>query len=160
MRNCMILLTVLLFPLLSVAEKLPELGDGLPPSAKRKPHTRMKTSVDSMDDVYQIAVSNITFALAVDTSNRVVHVSTKSAKYTTSDGVRIGSTLSEVRAVPNATETTKPNGAYFYRLASGWNAVFAHGTKHSKAPVPKDAKVKFLFKSKYEKASGQQGPGE
>ena len=86
--------------------------------------TAVKTmvSLSHMEDSYHIRVDKILYTVSVDDQGLVSHLFTSDPAFRTVEGLSVGSTVDELRAVGATDFTYEHNWGCSARLPSGWRA--------------------------------------
>lgn len=101
---------------------------------------------------YRLSIGTISYTICID-AHGIDYIS-PDGPFKTPDGVAVGCTLAQVTEIAKATPIKRLGWAYYVPLPSGWNAAFAASRDDPTTdPLPKDARVCFLFKSNWAKTS-------
>ncbi|MCD4653651.1 hypothetical protein K8T06_06915 [bacterium] len=111
-------------PEIMYLDVLPELGEVLPVSEESLCY--ILTSSSSFDPCYDVVIRDLSFNVAVQSSdNTVVYISTSDPDFSTSEGYRVGTPF-EPGMVDNGMELNQERGwGCFTPLPSGWNAALS-----------------------------------
>src|ERR1700677_2412847 len=134
---------------LSVYTNLPQLGDPLPKEAKAEKIDGIQSSlmVDSGEilPAYDLLVGDVSYTICGDTHG-ITFISPR-GQFKTSEGIVVGSTLTQVIAIAKTSPIKRMGWAYYLPLPSGWNAAFiASGDDPTIERLPGNTHVSLLFK--------------
>ncbi len=95
-----------------------------------------------------IEIDGIKYGVAVDDRGQVAYVDCSDAKFSTPEGIKVGSTLEDVLKAGAKQPWGEPGWAYHTKLASGWSAAFVVGRGMTDGPLQPTSRVAWLFKRK------------
>ena len=122
------------------------LGHRLPRDAKLVAGTMLLTSPGQVRDVYAVQRDGVDFLVCPDSSRRITHIRTTDPAFRTPEGVHVGSSLKEIRAVSPVGEAYLPGWAYIVHLRSGWSAAFLAEDSVTEIAPWEDSIADFIFK--------------
>jgi hypothetical protein len=108
----------------------------------------MMTSLSESFPYTDVKIGEITYSMAANDSGKVVFISSSSPFFQTPEGVRVGSTLTEVLAAGGKPVTYVKNFTNYSELPSGWCAaftVFIGFTGNVTEPLDPNTKVSHFF---------------
>jgi len=123
---------------------LPQIGSHFQPAA-RPVHFEM-TSSASFDPAYAVTLNSIDFVVAVSQDDVVRYIATADRRFSTPDGIHVGSSLSSVLAAGATAPLPEPGWGFHTALLSGWSVGFTNGTGLSESPLPSNAGVVWIFR--------------
>jgi len=103
------------------------------------------TSSGSLDPAYWAMLNGTNFVVAVSQDNLVRYLATTDARFSTPEGIHVGSSLSSVLAAGAAPLMAEPGWGFHTLLPSRWSVAFTNGVGFSDPPLPEDAKVVWIF---------------
>jgi len=123
---------------------MPRIGEKFE-SGGRQHDLLLITSPSSADPCYFCRYGDIDLMVAVDDDNDIIHISTDDEDFVTPEGVRVGTILRDILAIPGTQLSEVRGWAYIVVLPSGWTAAFFDvDTNNAVAPTT-DTPVKWLF---------------
>jgi hypothetical protein len=122
---------------------LPQIGSHFQP-AGRPVHFEM-TSSASLEPAYAVTLNGVDFVVAVSRDDVVRYIATVDRRFSTPDGIHVGSSLCSVLAAGAASPLSEPGWGFHTLLPSRWSVGFTNGTGLSETPLPSDAKVVWIF---------------
>jgi hypothetical protein len=122
---------------------LPQIGSHFQPAVR--PVQGVMTSSASLDPAYAVTLNSIDFVVAVSQDDIVRYIATVDRRFSTPDGIHVGSSLTSVLAAGAAAPLPEPGWGFHTALRSGWSIGFTNGTSLSETPLPSDAKVVWIF---------------
>ena len=126
-------------PPVSIAA-IPQIGDPY-----RLPQGRILMTVASAQawPYETVEVLGVTYGIGVNTNTlKVAYIDTNDPKFKTSEGLAVGSTLSQVLATGAERPRAELGWAFHTQLRSGWSAAFVI----TDDPLEPTSKVAFFFK--------------
>jgi len=126
-----------------------KLQSEIPISAIKESST-YATIASKAERMYTYRENNNTFSVMVDNKNLISFFKAINPTFITPCGIKVGSTLSEVKKISKKEPILMPGWGYFILLSSGWFAGLGIDNKiQTHGKLSSDAKVVFLFKSIY-----------
>ena len=122
-----------------------EIGGSVPSNAK-KTDEGMLTSPSSIESCFLVKEQNIEYIIASDLNGFITYIQPKTESFETSEGIKVGSTLSEVQAVTTSEIIKIPGWAFTILLPSGWQTAFTQGSTMTEGKLKSNLKVNWLFK--------------
>jgi hypothetical protein len=122
---------------------LPQIGSHFQPAAR--PVRFEMTSGASLDPAYEVTFNGIDFVVAISRDDVVRYISTVDRRFSTPDGIHVGSSLSSVLAAGGAAPLPEPGWGFHTALRSGWSVGFTNGTGLSESPLASNARVVWIF---------------
>lgn len=115
-----------------------------------------KTKIDSSGTIvirqdisrklYKCNYQGISYWITLDAKRTIDFVLTNDSHFSTSEGLKIGSTYEDVLKFDDPTVTLAKNWASHVRLRSGWHAAFEPLDKKPNEDAISNSKIKFFFK--------------
>ena len=127
-----------------VVERMPSLGDPLP--CDPNPALHLLISSAQFAPSCLALLNGVAFDIASDSRSKVVYIGVDDPLYRTPEGIHPGSRLKDVLATGAAEPLPERGWAFHTRMKSGWNAAFVNGPTMTIEPLPRDSKVKWLYK--------------
>jgi hypothetical protein len=129
-----------------VPSTLPEIGQRMPCQVS-KTNIYMISSAQ-LSPGCEVKVGGITFFFASNDRNRIVYLSTEDPSFSTPEGIRVGSVLTDVLSSGGGEVLAEGGYAYYCRLPSGWYAQFPGIPGVLGEPPVNTSKVQVLFKKR------------
>lgn len=119
----------------------PDLG-ALLPNKSKFPTEFALVSAGSINKVYLVPAKGMVYQVAINEYDSIYFIATTDRSFTTSENVKIGTTLGELRRLLKDVEVVHEAGwAKYVKLPSGWNGAFQY-----EYALTEDSKVLFFFK--------------
>ncbi len=95
---------------------------------------------------HNLVVEGLSYTVATDNDGKVVYIGTSDPDFETDNGLRIGSTLQDVRSVTANRLLNEKGYGYTIHLPSGWTAGFFMGEHAADYEPTSESKVGWFFK--------------
>ena len=126
-----------------------KLQDEIPISAIKKSSTYI-TTASRAEKMYIYRENNNTFSVMLDNKNLISFFKAINPTFITPCGIKVGSTLSEIKKISKKEPILMPGWGYFILLSNGWFAGLGIDNKmQTHGQLSSDTEVVFLFKSIY-----------
>jgi len=126
-----------------------ELKQEVPISAVKQ-ETYYLSSASLAEEMYIYKEKNNTFSIMVDKKGLISFFKAINSTFITPCGIKVGSTLSEIKKISKKEPILMPGWGYFILLSNGWFAGLGIDNKmQTHGQLSSDTEVVFLFKSIY-----------
>ena len=88
----------------------------------------------------------IIFSIAFDTERFVRYICTTDRNFITPEGIRIGSTVAEVKRMIDTEIIPEQGWGYHVQLKSGWRVAFGQGDSMTEGELKNETRVRWIFK--------------
>ena len=122
---------------------LPQLGEHFQPQASLV-HLEMTASA-SLDPAYVAMLDGTNFVVAVSQEGFVRYIATTDVRFSTPEGIHVGSALFSVLAAGAANPIAETGWGFHTLLPSRWSVGFTNGAGLSEPPLPRDSRVVWIF---------------
>jgi len=95
-----------------------------------------------------ILINKVKYDVAVDNGNTVIYIGTNDPKFSSPEGLSIGSTLEQVLATGAQYPKEESGWGFHTKLPSGWSVGFSVGHHMTEDALQPDSKVLWFFKRK------------
>ena len=99
-----------------------------------------------MDKVFNVRYRGTIFTVGYDERRLITYIATVDPHFSTGEGIRVGSSISQVRATGAEAPWPELGWAFHTELGSGWSAAFIQGRSNTEGPLGNAVVVRWLFK--------------
>jgi hypothetical protein len=123
----------------------PDIGQKLPVGSKNDKLMEI-VGPATKKPKFVLNVEGVDFSVCVNHENEISYIRTDDINFVTPDGVRIGTTYSDLFRVTNGKIKKRIGWAYYVDLKSGWKAAFVNEETNAGRKLLENSQVSFLFK--------------
>lgn len=121
------------------SENLLKIGNNLPSKFLSNLSSHRMTSSASILKCFKVELNEVEYLVCINSENRITYIETRDPKFSTGDGISIGTPLHKVLKVAKSDLRTEVGWATYLQLNSGWNVAF--GLEHDSSVT-----VQWIFK--------------
>jgi hypothetical protein len=128
-------------------DHLPEIGILLDSTIKMTSNNRaLMVNGSTISPMITVMFDGSSFDLAWDHSGRVNRISTTDSNFATPEGVKINTTLSDIKKNQQVDIQVTPGWGYYSKLSSGWYVGFCVDSTCTEKDLLNSDRVKWIFK--------------